>query len=126
MVNTESGLLRGPRPDGYLDTQIEAEAGALWDLLRSRADGGTEGYFYVCGRTNIAASVITALQSVIRLHVPNPTEAEAMFFQLVADRRLLLDVFSTYTGTHEQAPQHFDASDIVQHNFARRRLLDGA
>ena len=35
---------------------------SLWNLLRSEDEGGQQGYFYVCGKTSFAVSVLEALK----------------------------------------------------------------
>jgi sulfite reductase (NADPH) flavoprotein alpha-component len=118
LMNDPAGLLRRPAPRGHLGAAIEAEAEALWDLLRSRDQHGAEASFYICGRTDIATLVMHALQNVFRRYLPDPAAAQSAFYQLMAQRRLMLDVFSTYTAPDEHAAHLFDASEVVLHNSA--------
>jgi sulfite reductase alpha subunit-like flavoprotein/cytochrome b involved in lipid metabolism len=97
----------GPRR--RVDDVIRAEADALWELLRSTEDGGCGASVYVCGSARFAASVLKALTDIV------PADGREFLRQLVADRRLSEDVFTTYLGHAQQGPR-FEVSELAQHN----------
>jgi sulfite reductase (NADPH) flavoprotein alpha-component len=92
-----------------VDDVIRAEAGALWELLRSTEDGGRGAFVYVCGSAPFAASVLKALTDIV------PGDGREFLRQLVADGRLGEDVFTTYLG-HAQHGPRFEVSDLARHN----------
>lgn len=85
--------------------QSEDNAAVLRSLLLERG-----GVFYVCGRPGFAASVMDTLVAL--------TSAEAVR-QAVADRRIMLDVFTAFAPVtaqrREDAGVH-DASELVLRN----------
>lgn len=99
----------------------EENAARLWDILRSKKDGGQGGYIYVCGRTGVANSVMDAIKEIIRRHSEG-TEAEKedevnrTLYRLVGEERYMQDIFTTYTGAHIDKEQTYYASEIVLHN----------
>ena len=104
------------------DEILRAEnATALWDLLRSQKDGGRGAYFYVCGQTGFATSVMAALKELIRRNSLGSEEEKQEFvnrtlYRLVGEERYMQDIFTTYTGSHIDQQQTYDASEIVRHN----------
>jgi sulfite reductase alpha subunit-like flavoprotein/pSer/pThr/pTyr-binding forkhead associated (FHA) protein len=99
----------------------EENARALWHLLQSKEDGGQGAYFYVCGRAGFARSVLDAVKEVIRRHAPGTGEEKEktvnqVLYRLVGEERYMQDVFTTYTGSHLDQKQAYDASEIVLHN----------
>ena len=100
----------------HVDDLIEEDAQSLWKMIQTRADGGEEAHFYICGRTGFAESIMSGLRKVIRHFVDSDESASAIFHQLMADRRLMLDIFTTYRGATSQAKQVFDISEVVLHN----------
>ncbi|MEW5961813.1 MAG: cytochrome b5 domain-containing protein, partial [Chloroflexota bacterium] len=93
----------------------------LWDLLRSKKDGGQGGYFYVCGRTGFANSVLAAIKEILRRYSEGTaTEIEEQvnhtLYRLVGEGRYMQDIFTTYTGAHIDKEQSYYASEIVLHN----------
>src|SRR5262249_35734829 len=80
-----------PAPPGRVDALLDDDAGraAIWHLLRSRADGGAEGSFYICGQAGFAHTVIQALKRVIARHGVEP---DPMIRRMMAHGRLMLDV----------------------------------
>ncbi len=102
----------------YVDGIVEEEAEAIWRLLRSPADGGDGACFYVCGRTSFAHSVMRGLKRVIGKHCP-AEEVDETFRNLMAEGRMMLDVFTTFApamspGVLEYGP--YDASEVAKHN----------
>jgi sulfite reductase alpha subunit-like flavoprotein/cytochrome b involved in lipid metabolism len=92
-----------------VDDVIRAEAGALWELLRSVEEGGRGAFVYVCGSAGFAVSVIKALADIV------PGDGREFLRQLVADGRLGEDIFTTYLGHSQQGPR-FEVSDLARHN----------
>jgi sulfite reductase (NADPH) flavoprotein alpha-component len=95
----------------------------LWHMLQGIADGGAGAYFYVCGRTPFANSVLEALKAVIVRYV-SPAAGETreaaagrVLYRLIGEDRLMLEIFTTYAGAHfDHAKPQFDLSDVAQHN----------
>ncbi|HNH78783.1 MAG TPA: cytochrome b5 domain-containing protein [Anaerolineales bacterium] len=100
----------------HVDSLLDQDAETLWSLLRNSDEGGEQACFYICGRTGFAGSIISALRNVIRRFVDSDSKADDFFRQLMADRRIMLDIFTTYGGTSDQAGRVFDISDLVLHN----------
>ncbi|MCB0172205.1 MAG: hypothetical protein KDJ97_16780 [Anaerolineae bacterium] len=115
-----------PGQKGYVDQLLddEADAPTLWQYLQSQQDGGLGGYFYVCGQANFAHTVIEGLKRVIARSLPASTpdndEAVNHFFrQMVAQGRLMLDVFTTFAPSAAASVHgftRFDASELINHN----------
>jgi cytochrome b involved in lipid metabolism len=107
-----------------IDSLIEESenSAALWKLIQRRQEGGGEACFYVCGQAGFATSVMESLMRVIQHHCvgenddDRSTRAKEIFYQLVADRRYMQDVFSTYSGAYHLERRTYNASDIVLHN----------
>jgi sulfite reductase alpha subunit-like flavoprotein len=117
------GLRFEPGETRYIGDEIlrDENAEMLWRMLRSKADGGEGAYFYVCGRTGFASSVMTALVAVMdRFHDGPEEDREAavatMLYELVGEERYLQDIFTTYTGSHIDSPTTIPASDVVVRN----------
>lgn len=110
-------------------------AGQLWRLLRSSADGGLGGHFYICGRAGFAQSVTEALTTVIERHLRDvDTDAERRDLahrtlnQLAIERRCVRDIFTTYPGPAE-FDISYDISEVVTHNDEESGywiVIDGA
>jgi sulfite reductase (NADPH) flavoprotein alpha-component len=99
----------------------EENAQVLWDLLRSKKDGGQGAYFYVCGRTGFANSVMAAIREILRRYSDGTQEekeenANQVLYRLVGEERYMQDIFTTYTGAHMDKDQSYYASEIVLHN----------
>ena len=112
-----------PGEKRYIGDEIlrKENAKILWDLLRSKKDGGQEGYFYVCGRTGFASSVMDAIKGVLRRYSEGTEEEKEetvnrTLYRLVGEERYLQDIFTTYTGSHIDQKQIYPASEIVLHN----------
>jgi sulfite reductase (NADPH) flavoprotein alpha-component len=101
-----------------------ANAAALWRLLRTEAEGGQGAFFYVCGRAAFAAAVMASLHNVTAAALSGSpaerdTEARAIIRQLVGERRLMQDVFTTFAPASAAGISGagiFDASELVLHN----------
>jgi sulfite reductase (NADPH) flavoprotein alpha-component len=101
----------------------EENASALWNMLRSKKDGGKGAYFYVCGRTDFANSVMRAVKEILhRYSAGSESEREAkvnqILYRLVGEERYMQDIFTTYTGSYIDKQQAYYASEIVLHNNA--------
>ncbi|MCP4360761.1 MAG: FHA domain-containing protein [Chloroflexi bacterium] len=99
----------------------EENAKMLWDVLRSKKDGGQGGHLYVCGRTGFAVSVMDAIKEVLRRYSQGSSEEieaqiNKILYRLVGEDRYKQDIFTTYTGSHIDQKQTYDASEIVLHN----------
>lgn len=108
---------------GHLPLLMEQEdnAQALWNLIRPEAEGGQGAYFYVCGKTGFAVSVMQSLKTIMqRFSAGSPAEREQSahrrLYQLSADRRYMQDVFTTYSGPISQVKRWFDTTEVVRHN----------
>ncbi|HEX2911540.1 MAG TPA: cytochrome b5 domain-containing protein [Chloroflexia bacterium] len=102
------------------DLMLEEEnARTLWDMMRSRHEGGQGAIFYICGQTGFARTVMNTLRQIMERFSPNYQTARERFYNLVADRRFLQDIFTTYSPTFQN--QNFiNISDVVRHNNAER------
>jgi sulfite reductase (NADPH) flavoprotein alpha-component len=112
-----------PGEKRYIGDEIlrEENARVLWDLLRSEKDGGQEAYFYVCGRTGFAKSVMDAIKGVLRRYSEGTDEEKEemvnkTLYRLVGEERYMQEIFTTYTGSHIDKKQIYPASEIVLHN----------
>jgi sulfite reductase (NADPH) flavoprotein alpha-component len=112
-----------PSETRYIGDEIlrEENGKMLWDLLRSKKDGGKEGYFYVCGRTGFALSVMNGIKEVVRRHSEGTEdEKEEMvnriLYRMVGEDRYMQDIFTTYTGSYIDQEKSYPASEIVLHN----------
>jgi sulfite reductase (NADPH) flavoprotein alpha-component len=104
----------------------EENAKMLWDVLRSKKDGGQGGHLYVCGRTGFANSVMDAIKEILRRYSQGSaeeieTQVNRILYRLVGEERYKQDIFTTYTGSHIDEKQAYYASEIVLHN----NLTDG-
>jgi sulfite reductase (NADPH) flavoprotein alpha-component len=101
----------------------EENAALLWDMLRSTQEGGQGAYFFLCGRTAFANTVLETIKTIIaRYAVATADEsseeiARRTLYQLIGQDRLMMEIFTTYAGAHfeTQKPQ-FDISEVVLHN----------
>jgi sulfite reductase alpha subunit-like flavoprotein len=99
----------------HLDAEMlqKDNARLLWDMLRSPKGGGKGAYFYICGRTAFANTVIEALKQIITRH----SNDAHILHRLMGEDRLMLEIFTTYTGPHfDQVKQQYHISDIALHN----------
>ena len=114
-----------PGERGYIDRVMGEEANArfLWEMLRPINAGGKGGFLYICGRTAFASTVLNALRTIMTRYVEGATEDERahaageLLYHLIGEDRLMLEIFTTYSGTHfDQRKSHFDISEVVMHN----------
>ena len=99
----------------------EENAQVLWDLLRSKQEGGQGAYFYVCGRTGFAKAIVEGIKAVvIRFSEGSDEEkeqaAKQMLHRVVGEDRFMQDIFTTYMGSQSQRLQTYDASEVALHN----------
>ena len=105
-----------------IDLPIRDEnANILWDLIRSQEDGGKGAYIYVCGKTGFANAVQDAIKEIIYRfsdgsEQDKQTAAHRELYRLVGEDRYLQEIFTTYTSSHIEEQQTFDASEIALHN----------
>ncbi len=112
-----------PGEKGHIGTEMlrEENAKMLWDVLRSKKDGGQGGHLYVCGRTGFATSVMDAIKEILRRYSQGSaaeieTQVNQILYRLVGEDRYKQDIFTTYTGSHLDQKQAYYASEIVLRN----------
>jgi sulfite reductase (NADPH) flavoprotein alpha-component len=98
-------------PRGYIDTIMLAPEvkDKLWELIEQGA------YFYVCGRTGFAKTVMTAMQTIITERLGEEKGRE-YFYRLVGEDRYTQEVFTTYGGAQFEQETVYPASEVVLHN----------
>ncbi|MDR3576059.1 MAG: FHA domain-containing protein [Anaerolineaceae bacterium] len=99
----------------------EENSKILWDLLRSEKDGGQGAYFYVCGRTDFAKSVMRAIKEILYRYFTGPedkreAEVNRTLYRMVGEERYMQDIFTTYTGSLIDSQHTYDASQVALHN----------
>src|SRR5574339_167480 len=101
----------------------EENARLLWELLCSTRDGGQGAYFYVCGRTAFANTVMDAIKQIIVRYTAGATEQERQatasntLYRLIGEDRLMLEIFTTYDGTHfDEQKRQYNISEVALHN----------
>lgn len=103
-----------PSPRHRLDAELWEHESALVEMLQSEKDGGKGGYFYICGRTEFANTILDTLKQIIGKYVDHP---EQIMYRLVGEGRLLMEIFTTYAGTHfDEDKAQFAISDLILHN----------
>jgi sulfite reductase alpha subunit-like flavoprotein len=128
----QSELVIEPGPRQYIGDVLRQEETArlIYQLLLSREEGGLGAYFYVCGRTGFAKSVMEAIKETLYCFAPSPNplipatsseasrraEAQRILYRLVGEDRYLQEIFTTYAGPQFEKQQLFDASEVVPHN----------
>lgn len=110
LVRRDDGFQLEPGARAYIGTLMDAQAPALWELLQRGA------YFYVCGQTAVAHSVMEALHRMLARFLADPSGA---FRRLCAEGRLMFDVFTTFASS--TAPGllgngSYGASELARHN----------
>ncbi len=96
--------------------EADEQAAVLWNLLRSEGEGGRQAYFYVCGKTSFAVSVMESLKRVIRrFSGGSQAQVQDVISHLIAEGRYMQDIFTTYSG-HAQEGRTYDISQVVLHN----------
>jgi sulfite reductase alpha subunit-like flavoprotein len=94
-----------PAQRQHIDKTMQANAETLWNLLQSGA------YFYICGRTEFANTVLDTLKAIIAQYQENPQEA---LYRLVGEERLMMEIFTTYAGRHYDAnKRQYNVSDLI-------------
>jgi sulfite reductase (NADPH) flavoprotein alpha-component len=99
----------------------DENASALWNLLRSKEDGGLGAYFYVCGKTRFANSVMEAIKAVIYRFSEGSVEdketaVRRILYRIVGEERYMQEIFTTYAGSHLARQAVYDASEVALHN----------
>jgi sulfite reductase (NADPH) flavoprotein alpha-component len=109
--------------DGKLSMRIAlADEGTMLEDVMSEPDNAAQlrrlivdegAAVYLCGRPGFANSVLAVLSSLV---------GRDSVRQLVADRRLMLDIFTAFAPVTAQPDDAglFDASDVVLHNDDER------
>jgi cytochrome b involved in lipid metabolism len=130
LVRDRAGRLevRPAEPQRLEDLMLApATAAELWQLAKTKAEGGSGAVFYVCGRSGFADTVLATLKRIFRdqlASVPGADLATATeraaqrVYQMVGDRRLLSEVHTDARPLDEQ-PRLFDVSEIARHNDAQ-------
>jgi ferredoxin-NADP reductase len=96
----------------------EANATALWRLLRRESEGGAGACVYVCGRAAFAAAVVDSLRR-IAARFTSDDAARIFVRRLVAERRLMQDVFTTaaaHAAPGVPGDGTYEISELVLHN----------
>jgi sulfite reductase (NADPH) flavoprotein alpha-component len=104
--------------------QTPGNAAALWQLLRPESEGGKGGYFYICGQTHFAHSVIASLKAILAKYLPGSPSPESddvldYFRKWVADGRLMMDIFTTFAPANSPGVKNYqvyDNSEVLIHN----------
>lgn len=109
----------------HIDKEMlkDDNARLLWEMLRSEDDGGQGATLYLCGRTSFANSVLETIKVIIARYAEAGTLEERdeiarnTLYRLIGQDRLMLEIFTTYSGTHLDAhkPQ-YTISEVVLHN----------
>ncbi|MBC7811952.1 MAG: hypothetical protein H7175_12430, partial [Burkholderiales bacterium] len=86
-------------------------------------EGGQGAYFYVCGRTAFASSVMDAVRDIIARYAEGITEGERAevgrqtLYRLIGEDRFMLEIFTTYAGAHfDERKQQYPISEVIMHN----------
>lgn len=94
----------------------DEQASILRNFLRSEDEGGQNGYFYICGKTSFAVSVMDALKGVIRrFSGGSEAQVQNIIRRLIAQGRYMQNIFTTYSG-HAQKGKAYAISSVVLHN----------
>jgi sulfite reductase alpha subunit-like flavoprotein len=97
-----------PAPRRRLDSAMLENAEVLWKLLQDGA------IFYICGRTEFANTILETLKQIISQYEARPDE---LLYRLVGEERLLMEIFTSYTGPHFDADKRqFSVSELILHN----------
>jgi sulfite reductase (NADPH) flavoprotein alpha-component len=115
-----------PGEKGYVDKLIlePTDSAVLWKLLRSPDEGGPGGYFYICGQTGFAHTVLESLQKLIAQHLgpehsPEDLAVRQYIRRLSAQNRLMQDIFTTFASAGAPGVRKFqlyDVSEVSKHN----------
>ncbi len=125
----ESGVSRIVVRDskrGYIDKVFDdtRSSDVLWQMLLDKNQGGKQGYFYICGHTGFAHTVMQGLGRLIARRLPQATgvddmRVKQMIRNLIADGRLKQDVFTTFAPVNTAGVldyKIYDNSEIAKHN----------
>jgi sulfite reductase (NADPH) flavoprotein alpha-component len=97
-----------------IDMSIIQNEALIWEMLQSAKNGGKEAYFYICGRTEFANTILDTLKKVIAKYAENP---EQVLYRLVGEERLLMEIFTSYAGKHFDADKRqICISELIMHN----------
>lgn len=94
---------------------------ALWELIRSKQDGGRGAYIYICGKTGFATAVMEAFKQVIRQNAEGTSEEKEQIvnhtlYRLIGEERYMQEIFTTYSGPLTEQQNLINTSEIVIHN----------
>ena len=105
------------QPTGRIDRLI-ARPEVARDLVSWLLDG--DANLYICGQGGFAATVMTAVREAIADHAPPGTDPDHAVRQLVADRRVMFDVFTTLSPAGELRPgeRFLATSELIAHTDA--------
>ena len=110
---------------GHLEVELlkNENARLLWDLLRSPNAGGQGAYFYLCGRTAFASTILDTIKEIIARFSDGANadereeNARQALYRLTGEDRFMVEIFTTYAGAHfEGVKRQFNISDVVLHN----------
>lgn len=128
-LSCERGDLRlVPGAAGHVDALLRDDAAEalLWQCLKSQADGGSGGYFYICGPARFAHTVVEAVKALIARRLPGEhreRDATLFFRKMMAQGRFMQDVFTTFAPAAAASVHDFasyDASEVILHNNEER------
>lgn len=118
--NRKTGLFEiVPGECGHLDQEMlkPENASLLWEMLCSGA------YFYLCGRTAFASTMIETIKEIIVRNITGESaeerdaNARLMLYRLIGEERLMLEIFTTYAGSHlDSVKPQLNVSEVVLHN----------
>jgi sulfite reductase alpha subunit-like flavoprotein len=109
-------FVRGKRQHLNAEMLQEDNARLLWDMLRSIKDGGQGAYFYLCGRTAFASTVMETIKQIITRY-GGDEDAQKTLYRLMGEDRFMREIFTTYTGPHfDEVKQQYNVSDVALHN----------
>jgi len=98
----------------HIDVNMQQNEAMLWEMLQSIDDGGRGAYFYICGRTEFANTILDTLKNIITKHHDNPQQ---VLYRLIGEERLLMEIFTTYAGKHYDTDKdQFRVSELIMHN----------
>jgi sulfite reductase (NADPH) flavoprotein alpha-component len=130
-ISCERGELRVvPGAEGYVDNLLQDEAteAKIWRCLQEPSDGGSGGYFYICGQASFAHTVIEGIKALIARRLGGEPgqrahEAALVFRRMMAHGRFMLDVFTTFAPSAAGTVRGFaghEASEVILHNNDQR------
>jgi cytochrome b involved in lipid metabolism len=111
-LTTENGqVLFQERQRCYINEVMLTPAmeDSLWKLIQQGA------FFYVCGRTGFAKSVMEAVQKII-INRLGESKGREFFYRLMGEDRYMQEVFTTYGGPQFDQDCLYSASEVVLHN----------